>query len=77
MSKDRVPEKETKSNFLGERRNRLKERVLRITKRSEENGFLRLFGDDSKEVTPVPIPNTVVKLLHADDTWWVTARESK
>ena len=35
------------------------------------------FGDDSKEVTPVPIPNTEVKLLHADDTWWVTARESK
>ena len=35
------------------------------------------FGDDSKEVTPVPIPNTEVKLLHADDTWRVTARESK
>ena len=41
------------------------------------NQFIKQFGDDSKEVTPVPIPNTVVKLLHADDTWWVTARESK
>ncbi len=28
-------------------------------------------------VTPVPIPNTVVKLLCADDTWRVTAWESK
>ena len=34
-------------------------------------------GGDSTEVTPVPIPNTVVKLCHADDTWLVTARESK
>ena len=35
------------------------------------------FGDNSEEVTPVPIPNTVVKLLSADDTWWATARESR
>ena len=34
-------------------------------------------GDDSKEDPPVPIPNTEVKLLHVDDTWWVTARESR
>ena len=27
--------------------------------------------------TPVPIPNTAVKLLSADDTWLETARESK
>ena len=33
-------------------------------------------GYDEKD-TPVPIPNTVVKLLSADDTWLVTARESK
>ena len=32
-------------------------------------------GDYSEEVTPVPIPNTVVKLLSADDTWRVTSRE--
>ncbi len=27
------------------------------------------FGDDGKEVTPVPIPNTVVKLFSADGNW--------
>ena len=34
-------------------------------------------GDNSMEVTPVPIPNTEVKLRSADDTWWATARESR
>ena len=37
----------------------------------------QICGDYSGEVTPVPIPNTVVKLLCADDTWRVTAWESK
>ena len=27
-----------------------------------------MFGDDSEEVTPVPIPNTEVKLSTADGT---------
>ena len=40
-------------------------------------GVWHIFGGNSKEVTPVPIPNTVVKLFSADDTWWATARESK
>ena len=34
-------------------------------------------GDNSGEVTPVPISNTVVKLLSADDTWWEAAWESR
>ena len=34
-------------------------------------------GDNSEEVTPVPIPNTEVKFLCADDTWWATAWESR
>ena len=34
-------------------------------------------GDNSKEVTPVPISNTVVKLLSADDTWWEAAWKSR
>ena len=34
-------------------------------------------GDDSKEDPPVPIPNTEVKLFNVDDTWWVTAWESR
>ena len=37
---------------------------------------VKLSGNDA-EVTPVPIPNTEVKLRSADDTWWVTARESR
>ena len=34
-------------------------------------------GDDSEEETPVPMPNTEVKVLSVDDTWWETARESR
>ncbi len=34
-------------------------------------------GDNSEEDPPVPIPNTVVKLFSADDTWRETARESR
>ena len=34
-------------------------------------------GDYSGEDTPVPISNTVVKLLSADDTWWEAAWESR
>ena len=34
-------------------------------------------GDYSGEVTPVPIPNTEVKLPCADDTWRETAWESR
>ena len=37
----------------------------------------KICGDYSEEDTPVPIPNTEVKLLSADDTWWETAWESK
>ena len=32
-------------------------------------------GDNSGEATPVPISNTEVKLLSADDTWWEAAWE--
>ena len=32
-------------------------------------------GDNSEEDPPVPIPNTVVKLLSADDTWGATPWE--
>ena len=34
-------------------------------------------GDNNAEVPPVPIPNTVVKLSSAEDTWRVTARENR
>ena len=34
-------------------------------------------GGNDEMVTPVPIPNTEVKHLSADNTWLATARESK
>jgi hypothetical protein len=34
-------------------------------------------GVISEEGPPVPIPNTVVKLFSAENTWRVTAREDK
>ena len=37
----------------------------------------KIFGDNDAEVTPVPIPNTVVKLCSADDTWREAAWESR
>ena len=39
--------------------------------------FVNTSGGDSKEDPPVPMPNTEVKLLNVDDTWRVTARESR
>ena len=45
--------------------------ILRYEKRIEES------GDYSGEDTPVPISNTEVKLLSADDTWRGTAWESR
>ena len=34
--------------------------------------IVRVNGDEG---TPVPIPNTVVKLIYGDNTWLATARE--
>ena len=39
--------------------------------------FQEKVGVYSDEVTPVPIPNTEVKLIDVDDTWLVTTRESR
>ena len=37
----------------------------------------KISGGYNEKVTPVPIPNTVVKLLSADDTWMETSWESR
>ena len=42
-----------------------------------KNEYNTICGYYSKEDTPVPIPNTEVKLFSADGTWWATAWESK
>ena len=34
-------------------------------------------GVDDDEGPPVPIPNTEVKLIGAEDTWLATARENR
>ena len=36
-------------------------------------GTVRVYGDEG---TPVPIPNTVVKLINGENTWLETAREN-
>lgn len=38
---------------------------------------LTISGENDRKATPVPIPNTEVKLPSADDTWVVTPRESR
>ena len=37
----------------------------------------KVSGGNNEKATPVPIPNTAVKLLSADDTWVETPRESR
>jgi hypothetical protein len=34
-------------------------------------------GGNGKKDTPVPMPNTVVKLLNAESSWWETACEDR
>ena len=51
-------------------------------KRSSENRnqskfSLEIVGANGKEVPPVPIPNTEVKLFHVENTWLATARENR
>ena len=36
---------------------------------NDTNKTVKIAGDDSEEATPVPIPNTEVKLFSADCTW--------
>ena len=37
--------------------------------------ILKIVGAYGNEVTPVPIPNTEVKLIRVEDTWLATARK--
>ena len=38
---------------------------------------IKYSGDDARRVTPVPIPNTLVKTDAADNTWLETTREDR
>ena len=39
--------------------------------------IVKISGGNGWEATPVPIPNTEVKLPRADNTWLATAREDR
>ena len=43
----------------------------------ERSFAVPLVGVDGGEGPPVPFPNTVVKLVCVENTWWVTAREDR
>ena len=57
----------------------LAERSVKIDWQRQSFGFalLKSVGADCREGPPVPIPNTVVKLVCAYDTWRATARENR
>ena len=58
----------------------MKARPSRNTRQSKSEMIYlasHMVGDDDGEVPPVPIPNTVVKLIRAEDTWRVTAWENR
>ena len=46
-----------------------------LIKRVSAKSFLNIVRVNGDEGTPVPIPNTVVKLVYGDNTWLATARE--
>ena len=52
---------------------------VRVTRLSQPHGFdiNRIVRVDCHEGPPVPIPNTEVKLMYADNTWRATAREDR
>ena len=46
-----------------------------LAKASGTKFVATISGGYCEKVTPVPIPNTVVKLVYGDNTWLATARE--
>ena len=42
-----------------------------------QNTRIKVFGGNDRKDTPVPIPNTEVKLSSADDTWREASWESR
>ena len=82
-AKELLKERETEASVIAN--TRLVKEYKNRDKSSTENTLFsfegttsnHLSGDDSKEDPPVPMPNTEVKLLNVDDTWRVTAWESR
>ena len=52
--------------------------LLRVTNPfGVQCNILKNVGANGDEVTPVPIPNTEVKLISVENTWLETAREDR
>ena len=52
--------------------------LLRVTTLLDEEAIQKnIAGANGDEVTPVPIPNTEVKLISVEDTWLATAWENR
>ena len=51
--------------------------TLRRAREDIGGGEPQIVGVDDGEGTPVPIPNTAVKLTGADNTWLEAARDDK
>ena len=51
--------------------------LVRVTNYKLNGYAVYIVGVDCDEGPPVPIPNTEVKLLCAENTWLVTAREDR
>ena len=73
------------STFADEReQNRERYSVLRVLPQRKEKSVPAsnsskesVAGADDDEDPPVPMPNTVVKLVCAEDTWMATSRENR
>ena len=68
----RIPEELPERARPSDARWRRIKRFRKTFAASRESDLVRVHGDEG---TPVPIPNTVVKLINGDNTWLATARE--
>ena len=74
---DRAPKKRQRSALFGKEERPRNGRDFSASRKASKCRELRRSGCDGEKDTPVPIPNTVVKLLSAENTWRATAREHR
>ena len=70
-----IPPRVTKTIFQVVVRNR--KLFLQYPTGRRKPPLRNIVGVDDGEGPPVPIPNTEVKLISAEDTWLVTARDNR
>ena len=67
-------------DFFRRTRNRFAISLRIMEKKMKKSSWKKLkieLSDDSLGDTPVPMPNTEVKLLNAESSWWETACEGR